>query len=98
MVVHLLPFLIRMFVAKHPISTINSKHELCLRIIQQNYASDFDVLLENANEKRLLQKCIELRMIEVCKYLNGLSPDIIRNIFKLRENIYSLRNFIRKIP
>ena len=32
-------------------------------------------------------------MIEVYKYLNGLSPDIMSDIFKLRENAYSLRNF-----
>ena len=32
-------------------------------------------------------------MIEVYKYLNGLSPDIMSDIFKLRENTYNLRNF-----
>ena len=32
-------------------------------------------------------------MIEFCKYLNGLSPDIMSDIFKLRENTYNLRNF-----
>ena len=32
-------------------------------------------------------------MIEVYKYLNGHSPDIMNDIFKLRENIYNLRNF-----
>ena len=32
-------------------------------------------------------------MIEVYKYLNGLSPDIMIDIFKLRENACNLRNF-----
>ena len=32
-------------------------------------------------------------MIEVYKYLNGHSPDIMSDIFKLRENMYNLRNF-----
>ena len=36
-------------------------------------------------------------MIEVYKYLNDLSPDIMSDItdiiFKLRENTYNLRNF-----
>ena len=32
-------------------------------------------------------------MIEVYKYLNGHSPDIINDIFKLRENTYNLQNF-----
>ena len=32
-------------------------------------------------------------MIEVDKYLNGYSPDIMNDFFKLRENMYNLRNF-----
>ena len=30
---------------------------------------------------------------EVYKYLNGLSPDNMNTIFKLRQNTYNLRNF-----
>ena len=33
-------------------------------------------------------------MIEVYKYVNGLSPDIMNTIFKLRQDTYNLRNFI----
>ena len=32
-------------------------------------------------------------MNEVYKDLNGLSPNIVRDIFKLKENTYNLRNF-----
>ena len=32
-------------------------------------------------------------MTEVYKYLNGHSPDIVNDIFKLRGNTYNLRNF-----
>ena len=32
-------------------------------------------------------------MIEVYKYLNGLSPEVMRDISKLREKAYKLRNF-----
>ena len=32
-------------------------------------------------------------MIEVYKYLNGLSSDIMNDIFKLRENTHNLWNF-----
>ena len=82
-----------MFCTKHSIGRINSIHERCLRLIQQNYTSDFDVLFENANEKPVHQKYIELLMTEVYKYLNDLSPDIMSDIFKRRENTYNLRNF-----
>ena len=32
-------------------------------------------------------------MIEVYRFLNGLSPPIMDDIFRLRENRYNLRNF-----
>ena len=32
-------------------------------------------------------------MIEANKYLNGHSPDIMNDIFKVRENKYNLQNF-----
>ena len=48
--------LLWVFCTKHSIGKINSIHERCLRLIQQNYASDFEVLLENANEKSVHQK------------------------------------------
>ena len=82
-----------MFCTKHSIGRINSTHERSLRLIQQNYTSDFEVLLENSNEKPVHQKCIELLMIEVYKYLDGLSPHIISDIFKRREHTYNLCNF-----
>ena len=82
-----------MFCTKHSIGIINSIDEQCLCLIQQNYTSDFEVLLENSNEKPVHQKCIKLFLIEVYKYLNGLSPDIVSDIIKLRENTYNLRNF-----
>ena len=72
-----------MFCTKYSIGRINSIHERCLRLIQQNYTSDFEVLLENSNEKPVHQKCRELLMTEVYKYLNGLSPDIMSDIFKI---------------
>ena len=78
--------LVWMFCTKHSIGRINSIHERCLRLIQQYYTSDFEVLFENSNEKPVHQKCIELLMIEVYKYLNDLSPDIISDIFKVRES------------
>ena len=31
-------------------------------------------------------------MIEIYRYLNGLSPDIMTDVSKIRENTYNLRN------
>ena len=82
-----------MFCTKYSFGRISSIYERCLRPIQQNYTSDFDVLLDNSNGKSVYQKCIELFMIEVYEYLNGLSLDIMNEIFKLVESTYNLRNF-----
>ena len=65
-----------MFCTKHSTGRINSIHERCLRLIQQNYASDFEKNLENANEKPVHQKCIELLMIGVYKYTSLNSEKI----------------------
>ena len=78
---------------KCPLRRINNIHEWCLRLIQQNYRSELERLLENANEKSVHQKCTEFLLVEDYKYLNGLSSDIMNTIFKLRQNTYNLRNF-----
>ena len=70
-----------MFRTKRSLRRINGIHERCLRFIQQNYMSEFEKLLENGNEKSVYQKYIEFLLIEVYKYLNALSPDIMNNIF-----------------
>ena len=79
--------LIWILCTKHFIGRINSIHKRCLLLIQQICTFDFEVLLENANEKPVHEKCIELLMIEVYKYLNGLSS----------ENTYNLKNFLIQI-
>ena len=57
--------LIRMFCTKRSLCEINNIYERCLRLIQQNCISEFERVLENANEKLVPQKCIELLLIEV---------------------------------
>ena len=81
-----------MFCTKLSIGRISSIHEQCLCLIQQNYASDFEVILENANGKPVHQKCIELLLTEAYKCLNGLSLHIMSDIFNFRENTCNLRN------
>ena len=80
------------FFTKRSLRRIKKIHERCLHRIQENYISNLERLLENANEKSVHKKCIELLLTEVYKYLNGLSPDIMNTIFKLTQNTYNLRN------
>ena len=49
--------------------------------------------VQEVHEITFHQRCINSLMTEVYKYLNGNSPDIMNDIFKLKENICNLRNF-----
>ena len=85
--------LIWMFCSKKSMKKINSIHERSLRLLLNDYESTFDLLLEKSHEISVHQNCINSLMIEVYKYLNGLSPDIMNEIFILRKNSYNLRHF-----
>ena len=85
--------LIWMFFSEKSTKKINAVHERSLRIIRNDYESLYPLLLEEAQQITFQQRCINSFMIEVYKYLNGHSPDIMNDIFILRKNTYNLRNF-----
>ena len=85
--------LIWMFYSKISTKKINAVLERPLRIILNDYDSPYPLLLEEAHQITFDQRCINYPMMEVYKYLNGHSPDIMNDIFKLRKNTYNLRNF-----
>ena len=68
-------------------------HERALRIISKDYISSFSDLVTLLKEKTIHQRCINLLMTEVLKYLNGLSPDLMNEVFKLKWHQHHLRNF-----
>ena len=72
---------------------INKIHERSLRLILNDYESSFDSLLSTLNEKTIHQRCINVLLTNVYKYLNGYSPDLMNEVFYLRQNHYNLRNF-----
>ena len=57
------------------------------------WVSLYPLLLEDAHQVTFHQRCINSLMIQVYKYLNGHSPDIMNDAFKLREYTYNLQNF-----
>ena len=82
-----------MFCSKKSTKKINAVHERSLRIIWNDYESLYSLLLlEEAHQIAFHQWCISSLMIEVYKYMNGHSPDIVNDIFKL-ENKCNLWNF-----
>ena len=82
-----------MFCFKRSTKKINTVHERSLRIIRNDYESLYLLLLEETHQTTFHQRCINSVMIEVYKYLNRHSTDIMNDIFKLRENTYNLWNF-----
>ena len=54
--------------------------------MHQDYVSNFFTLLVTGNEKSLQEKCLEFLMIKFYKYLNGLLPQVVNDIFKLRKH------------
>ena len=79
-----------MFSSKKSTKKINVAHERSLWIILKDYESSYPLLLEERHQIVFHQRCINSLMTEVYKYLNGHSPDIMNDIFKLRENTYNL--------
>ena len=50
-------------------------------------------MLDTLNEKTIHQQCINRLLTELYNFLNGYSPDIINDVFHLRQNTYNLWNF-----
>ena len=85
--------LIWMLFSKGCYKRINKIHERSLRLILNDYESSFDSLLSTLNEKTIHQRCINVLLTEVYKYLSGYFPDLMNEVFYLRQNRYNLRSF-----
>ena len=72
---------------------INRLHERALRIIFSDFKSTFEGLLRKGNFFSIHERNIQSLAIEICKFLNGLSPSYLNKIFhKSISNSYDLRN------
>ena len=71
---------------------INRLHERCLRVIYNDKTSSFEQLLENDNSVSIHHRNIQTLTTEMHKVTNGLSPQIMNEIFQIREESrYNLR-------
>ena len=72
---------------------INWLHERCLRIVYNNNQSTFEELLEKDNTVSVHQRNLQFLAIELYKVINGISPDLMKEVFPLNDDSgYSLRN------
>ena len=85
--------LVWMFCSRTSNNMINKLHERSLKIILNDYSSDFNMLRENNNDICNHQRNIQAFLIEVFKMKNQLAPPIMESILSKRFNTYNLRNF-----
>ena len=71
---------------------INKLQERAIRVVNNDYDFSFNELCEKVNENTIHIKNIHILMTEIFKFLNGLSPPIMSEIFKKEDCPYSLRN------
>ena len=84
--------LIWMFHSRNLINKINRLHERCLWVINNDKTSSFEQLLENDNSVSVHHRNIQTLATEMYKVTNGLSPEIMNEIFQIREESrYNLR-------
>ena len=75
-----------MFHSRSLNNKINRLQERCLRIIYSNKHSNFDKLLNKDNSVSIHYKNIHALAIELYKISNNMSPKIMIEVFKLRDN------------
>ena len=83
--------LVWMFHSRSLNNKINRIHERALRITYNDKSSSFQNLLEKDNSVTIHHRNIKILATETYKFLQGLSPPLMNEIFVERNNNYSLR-------
>ena len=84
--------LIWMFCSRTSMNKLNNNHEKYLRLVTNDYDSNFDELRESSHELSIHKTCSSWLMIEVFKYIQGLSPEMMTDIFTLRKHPCNIRS------
>ena len=85
--------LIWMFHSRKLNNKINKLHKHCLRIVHSDNTSFFEELLETDNSVSVHHRNIQVLATELYKIVNGLSPEIMKEVFPFNENTsYNTRN------
>ena len=78
--------------SRTPNNKINRIHERALRTVYSDYNSSFNKLIDKDGSFTINQRNVQSLAIEIYKYLHGLSPEILNEVFKVNEAIpYDLR-------
>ena len=85
--------LIWMFTSKGLNKNIKQNSWKISQIVLNDHQSTLEETLGTLNQKTIHQKCIDSLLTKLYKLLNGYSPDIMNDVFHLRQNTYNLPNF-----
>ena len=85
--------LVWMFCSRTSNNMINKVHERALRVLLNDYESDFGKLLHINNGVCNHHRNIQTLLIEILKIEKGFAPPIMASILKGRNKTYSVRNF-----
>ena len=72
---------------------MNKFHERSLSLLLKNYKDDFQDLLKSSGDISIHQRSINSLLTEVYKYIHGLSPEIMNEVFSTGANICNTRQF-----
>ena len=61
-------------------------------MVYNDFDSSFSELLEMANESTIHMRNLKFLLTEIYKFLNGLSPPIMNEVFQANDCLYDLRN------
>ena len=71
---------------------INNIHEKALRLTYKDNQSSFKQLLEKDHSVTVHHKNLQGLVTEIFKIKNILAPDIMKDVFELKESPYNLRS------
>ena len=84
--------LIWMFHSRQINHKINKLHERALRIVYNDHFWSFEELLSKDKYVTVHHRNLQTLAAEMYKILNGLSPDIMQDIFETKSNYCNTRN------
>ena len=71
---------------------INNIHERALRLAYKDNQSSFEELLEKDHSVTVHHNNLQALVTEIFKVKNDLAPDIMKDVFELKEPPYNLRS------
>ena len=90
--------LIWMFHSRAINNKINRLHERALRIVITDFKSSFEGLLTKEKSLSIRERNIQTLALEINKFLTGLSPNFLNNVFHKNISVMIFQNIKNFIP